>query len=90
MESRAVFLAGVLESNRIVDMMFSDTKPYRHYKGRLYCTLSAPVAMTGSAEDRYVVYQALYGDHDIWCRREAEFSRDVGRWHHEAIYNRGE
>lgn len=39
---------------------------YRHFKGNLYKVLH--VAKHSETEEPMVVYQKLYGDHDIWVR----------------------
>jgi hypothetical protein len=39
---------------------------YRHFKGNLYKVLH--IAKHSETEESMVVYQKLYGDHDIWVR----------------------
>lgn len=39
---------------------------YRHFKGNLYKVLA--VAKHSETEERMVVYQKLYGEHDVWVR----------------------
>ena len=39
---------------------------YRHFKGNLYKVLH--IAKHSETEALMVVYQKLYGDHDIWVR----------------------
>lgn len=39
---------------------------YRHFKGNLYKVLY--IAKHSETEESMVVYQKLYGDHDIWVR----------------------
>lgn len=39
---------------------------YRHYKGNTYKALG--VATHSETLEKLVVYQALYGDHQIWVR----------------------
>lgn len=39
---------------------------YRHFKGNLYKVLH--IAKHSETEELMVVYQKLYGDHDIWVR----------------------
>lgn len=39
---------------------------YRHFKGNEYIVLH--VAMHSETLEEYVVYQALYGEGDIWIR----------------------
>lgn len=39
---------------------------YRHFKGNFYKVLH--LAKHSETEDTMVVYQKLYGEHDIWVR----------------------
>lgn len=39
---------------------------YRHYKGNLYQVLH--VAQHSETQEKFVVYQCLYGDFSIWVR----------------------
>lgn len=39
---------------------------YKHYKGGLYRVLS--IGKHTETDETLVVYQALYGNNDIWCR----------------------
>lgn len=39
---------------------------YRHFKGNLYKVLH--IAKHSETEQSMVVYQKLYGEHDIWVR----------------------
>ena len=39
---------------------------YRHYKGNYYKVIA--VAKHTETEEDLVVYMALYGNNDIWCR----------------------
>ena len=39
---------------------------YRHYKGREYKVLG--LAKHSETLDEYVVYQAMYGNNEIWIR----------------------
>ena len=39
---------------------------YKHFKGNLYKVLA--IAKHSETEERMVVYQKLYGDHDTWVR----------------------
>jgi hypothetical protein len=64
----------LLEHQRIADLMFAQRTKYRSHNGSLYCTLSSPVMIKGSArEELYVVFQALHGEMDVSCCRESEF-----------------
>ncbi len=48
---------------------------YRHFKGGLYQIVA--VAAHSETNERYVVYQALYGDMDVWVRPYAMFIGEV-------------
>lgn len=48
---------------------------YRHFKGGLYQIVA--VAAHSETNERYVVYQALYGDMDIWVRPYDMFIGEV-------------
>lgn len=48
---------------------------YRHFKGGLYQIVA--VAAHSETNERYVVYQALYGDMDVWVRPYDMFIGEV-------------
>ena len=48
---------------------------YRHYKGNLYKVLDT--ATHSETLEKMVVYQALYGDYDIWVRPLSMWNEDV-------------
>lgn len=48
---------------------------YRHYKGNLYRVLG--VAKHSETLEEYVVYQALYGENQLWIRPKAMFLETV-------------
>ncbi|GHF03088.1 DUF1653 domain-containing protein [Streptomyces fumanus] len=48
---------------------------YRHYKGELYRVLH--VAQHSETSEQLVVYQGLYGKHDIWARPLSMFQEAV-------------
>ncbi|MDR1002789.1 MAG: DUF1653 domain-containing protein [Oscillospiraceae bacterium] len=50
---------------------------YRHFKGNLYKVLH--IAKHSETLERYVVYQALYGEFGIWVRPYEMFVEDVTR-----------
>lgn len=50
---------------------------YRHFKDRLYQIIA--IARDANTEERVVVYQAMYGDEDIWVRPYEEFISEVDR-----------
>lgn len=50
---------------------------WRHYKGNEYKVLG--VARHSETEEWMVVYQALYGDGDVWVRPAAMWSETVVR-----------
>ena len=52
-------------------------KFYRHFKGNLYRVLHI-AKHTETLEDM-VVYQAMYGDRDIWVRPKAMFEEVIER-----------
>lgn len=44
---------------------------YQHYKGNFYQVIG--VARHSETEEEMVVYQALYGDKDLWVRPKPMF-----------------
>jgi hypothetical protein len=48
---------------------------YRHYKGREYRVLG--IARHSETLEPLVVYQALYGEHALWVRPAAMFTKNV-------------
>ena len=50
---------------------------YRHFKGNEYQVLY--IAKHSETQERMVVYQALYGDRDIWVRPASMWNEIVDR-----------
>ena len=50
---------------------------YRHFKGGLYHVTG--IARDADTEKPVVVYQALYGDEELWVRDYEEFAGEVDR-----------
>lgn len=50
-------------------------KEYRHFKNKEYKVLA--IAKHSEIEEKYVVYQALYGEHEIWVRPYEMFNSEV-------------
>lgn len=48
---------------------------YRHYKGQEYQVIG--IAKHSETLEEMVVYQALYGEQDIWIRPATMFFEDV-------------
>lgn len=49
---------------------------YKHYKGNYYRVLS--IAKHSETLQKLVIYQAQYGEHDIWARPIEMFLDNVG------------
>ena len=58
-------------------MMAANHKYYRHFKGGLYKLLG--FAKDSETLEDLVVYQALYGEGQIWVRRKEMFFETVTR-----------
>lgn len=52
-------------------------KYYRHFKGNIYRVLH--VAKHSETLEEYVVYQAMYGNMDIWIRPKSMFEETIVR-----------
>ena len=52
-------------------------KYYRHFKGGLYRLVG--IAKDSETLEDLVVYQAMYGDHQLWVRPKAMFFGQVER-----------
>lgn len=52
-------------------------KYYRHFKGNIYKVLH--VAKHSETQEEYVVYQAMYGNRDIWIRPKSMFEETITR-----------
>ena len=50
---------------------------YRHFKGNVYRVLH--IAKNTETLEDMVVYQAMYGDRDIWVRPKAMFEEVIER-----------
>ena len=50
---------------------------YRHFKDRLYQIVA--IAKDSETEEKMVVYQAMYGDEEIWVRSYEMFTSEVDR-----------
>ena len=48
---------------------------YKHFKGNLY--LVEDIAYNSEAEEKMVIYRALYGDGKLWCRPYDDFFSEV-------------
>jgi hypothetical protein len=48
---------------------------YKHYKGNLYQVLG--IACHSETGDELVVYQALYGNYQLWVRPKAMFCEKI-------------
>lgn len=50
---------------------------YRHFKGKEYELLD--IAKNSETLEEFVVYRALYGDHQLWIRPKAMFFEQLQR-----------
>ena len=59
--------------------MSNEIKPglYRHFKGNQYRLIS--VATHSETLEKYVVYQALYGEREIWVRPASMWNEEIER-----------
>ena len=48
---------------------------YRHYKGNMYKVIA--IGKYSETLDQLVVYQALYGNNEIWCRPISMWNDDI-------------
>ena len=48
---------------------------YQHYKGQLYQVFN--VAIHSETQEKFVVYQCLYGDYSMWVRPLSMFIETV-------------
>jgi hypothetical protein len=67
-------------NNEIIQPFSSSAQPlqigiYEHYKGNLYKLLY--IAHHSETLEELVVYQALYGSHDIWVRPISMFMEEI-------------
>ena len=52
-------------------------KYYKHFKGSIYKLIG--IAKDSETLENMVVYQAMYGDHQVWVRPEKMFFEKVER-----------
>ena len=59
--------------------MSNEIKPglYRHFKGNQYRLIS--IATHSETLEKYVVYQALYGEREIWVRPASMWNEEIER-----------
>jgi cyclomaltodextrinase len=48
---------------------------YRHYKGKEYELIG--IAKNSETLEDFVIYRALYGDHQLWIRPKAMFFEQI-------------
>ena len=48
---------------------------YRHYKGNMYKVIA--IGKHSETLEQLVVYQALYGNNEIWCRPISMWNDDI-------------
>ena len=48
---------------------------YRHYKGNEYQVIG--IAQHSETLEEFIVYQALYGDHQLWIRPKDMFFENI-------------
>ncbi len=58
---------------------------YRHFKGKYYYVKE--LAIDCDTQEKYVVYQALYGEHKTWIRKVNDFLEEVDKGREDNISN---
>lgn len=56
---------------------------YKHYKGDLY--IVEDIARHSETLEKMVVYRALYGNGELWCRPYNLFTDEIDRQKHPEI-----